>query len=222
MKKRALFTVIFYGLIIFMLISWLAGLFGAGNDVTYSQILELFDKEQVKSFTVSEGVIVMQLREPLDGKREIEAVLADPEGFHQEMAPLLREQSKSGVLESYNFLPDAKISPYSYVIPIILAGLVLLLVWFFFMSRINSNSGMSNFGKARTVLGIPDKKKVTFDDVAGADEEKQELQEAHGVVRGQEQHYSGSSVPHERSPGSASRAGRTDSLHPNRGGGWYT
>ena len=197
MKKRALFTVIFYALIIFMLVSWLTGLFGTGNDVTYSQILELFDKEQVKSFTVSDGVIVMQLREPLDGKREIKAVLADPEGFHQEMAPLLREQSKSGVLEKYNFLPDEKISPYSYVIPIILAGLVLLLVWFFFMSRINSNSGMSNFGKARTVLGIPDKKKVTFDDVAGADEEKQELQEVVDFLRDPQKFTGiGARIPH--------------------------
>ena len=69
------------------------------------------------------------------------------------------------------------------ILPLILAGLVLLFVWAMLMSRANNNNPLQNFGKARTVLGVPDGKKVTFADVAGADEEKEELQEIVDFLR---------------------------------------
>ena len=56
---------------------------------------------------------------------------------------------------------------------------------------------MANFGKARTVLGVPDNKKVTFDDVAGAEEEKNELQEVVDFLRDPEKfHQIGARIPH--------------------------
>jgi len=64
--------------------------------------------------------------------------------------------------------------------------MVLLFAWAMFMSRMNSQNPMSNFGRARTVLGVPDGKKVTFDDVAGADEEKEELAEVVDFLRNPE------------------------------------
>ena len=70
-------------------------------------------------------------------------------------------------------------------LPLLIVGAVLLIVWFILASRVSGGAGgnsMSNFGKARTVLGVPDGKKVTFEDVAGADEEKQELEERHYLL----------------------------------------
>ncbi|MBR7179611.1 MAG: AAA family ATPase, partial [Oscillospiraceae bacterium] len=84
-----------------------------------------------------------------------------------------------------------------YVAPLLIAGGVLLLLWFILMSRANAGNQMSNFGKARTVLGIPDGRKVTFKDVAGADEEKAELQEVVDFLRNPEKFHSmGARIPH--------------------------
>ena len=60
---------------------------------------------------------------------------------------------------------------------------MLLFAWALLMGKMNNNNPLQNFGKARTVLGIPDGKKVTFDDVAGADEEKEELAEVVDFLR---------------------------------------
>ena len=60
---------------------------------------------------------------------------------------------------------------------------MLMLLWMFIMGRMNGGNPLTNFGKARTVLGVPDGKKVTFDDVAGADEEKEELAEIVDFLR---------------------------------------
>ncbi|MBQ2384289.1 MAG: ATP-dependent zinc metalloprotease FtsH, partial [Oscillospiraceae bacterium] len=78
------------------------------------------------------------------------------------------------------------------------AGVVLLLLWFILMSRATAGGGpASNFGKARTVVGIPDGREVTFKDVAGADEEKQELQEVVDFLRAPEKFQAmGARIPH--------------------------
>ena len=85
-----------------------------------------------------------------------------------------------------------------YLPPLLIAGGVLLLLWFILMSRVSSGgNNMSNFGKARTVVGIPDGRKVPFQDVAGADEEKAELQEVVDFLRApQKFQQMGARIPH--------------------------
>ena len=198
MKKRNIFSIVIYLLILGIACSWLLGLFDfGGSDLTYSQVVELFNKEQVRSFTVQEGKIYLDLYTPLDGKSSVVADMSDPQSFRQEMGEVFAEQSQKGILLSYDFLPDAETSPYDYVLPIILAGLAILLVWFILMGRMNSQNPMANFGRARTVLGVPDNRKVTFDDVAGAEEEKKELQEVVDFLRNPEKYTKiGARIPH--------------------------
>ena len=198
MKKRSVFGVIIYVLILGVILSWILGLFNLNtNDISYSGILELFEKEQVKSFTVQQQQIYLELHEPYNGKTSLTATMADAESFRREMWPTLQEQTQSGVLQSYDFMPEEQTGPFDYVLPLIIAGLVILLVWFIMMGRVNGNNPMANFGKARTVLGVPDNKKVTFDDVAGADEEKTELQEVVDFLRNPGKYTQiGARIPH--------------------------
>ena len=75
--------------------------------------------------------------------------------------------------------------------------MVILFIWAIFMNRANNTNPLSNFGKARTVLGVPEGKKVTFADVAGADEEKDELQEVVDFLRNPEKFTEiGARIPH--------------------------
>ncbi len=198
MKNRKVITVVIYVAILVLAFSWMLGLFGVGaKDVPYSQVIALFEQNQVKRFTVSGDVITMELHAPVDGKDKLTGVLADPEGFRQDMWPVLQEQSKSGVLESYDFIAGKKTTPYDFILPIILAGLVILLIWMFVMSRANQNNPMANFGKARTGHGQPKGKKITFDDVAGVDEEKAELQEVVDFLRNPKKFTDiGAKIPH--------------------------
>jgi len=163
LKNRKLISLFIYIAVLVLAFSWMLGLFGTNDDgLAYSQVVSLFQQKQVRSFVVKDNYIHMVLHEPFEGKTNIVATLADPEGFHQEMGSLLQQQSNLGVLEEYDFVPDDETSPFDYIIPIIIAGLVLLLVWAFLVGRSNANNPMANFGKARTVLGQTGGKKVTF------------------------------------------------------------
>lgn len=140
----------------------------------------------------------MQLNKPYNGQTTITAPLADPESFRQEMHETFAEQTASGVLESYNFVPDKGFSPYTLILPLLVVGLVILFVWALLMGRMSSaGNPMNGFSKARTVLGVPGDKKVTFDDVAGADEEKEELQEIVDFLKNPEKFTEiGARIPH--------------------------
>ena len=199
MKNRSRFIPLLVYLVILALIfSWANSLFSDSmNSLAYSQVVELFQNEQVKRFVVEEDAITLYLRSPYNGETTITTALADPESFRLEMNDLLKEQLASGVLESYHFVPDKGFSPYQLILPLLIVGLVLLFIWAMFMSRANNNNPLNNFGKARTVLGVPDGKKVTFADVAGADEEKEELQEVVDFLKNPEKFTDiGARIPH--------------------------
>ena len=198
MKKNKPIVIVLYVAIVALLLWVVLGVFNlSGHDVTESQLMELFRKEQVHSFVVKDGSITLQLHEPYEGKTRLTTELADVDAFRQEMSELLREQTESGVLEKYDFHAEGKRSAFELVIPLLIVGLVLLLLWAVLMGRMNSHNPMSNFGKARTVLGVPDGAKVTFQDVAGADEEKEELQEVVDFLRDPEKYKKiGARIPH--------------------------
>jgi len=187
-----------YMLLLFAVFSWAGNLFNDNlNQIPYSEVVELFQMEQVKAFEIQDEVITMELYGTIDGENIVRANLAYPEHFLTEMSELLEQQKQSGVLEYYTLSPKEPFSPYDLILPLVLAGLVLLFVWGIFMSRANNNNPLQNFGKARTVLGVPDGKKVTFADVAGADEEKEELQEVVDFLKNPEKFTQiGARIPH--------------------------
>ena len=180
-------------------LGWISNLFTTTQDtLPYSKVVELFNKEQVRQFVVQDQTITMQLNKPYNGQTTITAPLADPESFRQEMHETFAEQTASGVLENYNFVPDKGFSPYTLILPLLVVGLVILFVWALLMGRMSSaGNPMNGFSKARTVLGVPGDKKVTFDDVAGADEEKEELQEIVDFLKNPEKFTEiGARIPH--------------------------
>ena len=199
MKRTRWIPLIVYAALLVAFLGWISNLFTTTQDtLPYSKVVELFNKEQVRQFVVEDQTITMQLNKPYNGQTTITAPLADPESFRQEMHETFAEQTASGVLESYNFVPDKGFSPYTLILPLLVVGLVILFVWALLMGRMSSaGNPMNAFSKARTVLGVPGDKKVTFDDVAGADEEKEELQEIVGFLKNPEKFTEiGARIPH--------------------------
>ena len=197
MKKTRFIPLIVYLLLLSLVFSFVLNIFRTPvNTLPYSGIVSMIESGNVKNFVVEDQTITLELREALDGKTVITSYLADPEGFRTQMWDTLQTQLADGTLEGFDFLPEEKFEPMDLMLPLLLSGAVLLLIWFFMMSRANNNNHMNNFGRARTTIGAPDKK-VTFDDVAGADEEKAELQEVVDFLRNPAKYTAiGARIPH--------------------------
>ena len=198
MNNRKILPLLIYAAVLVLVFSWATGLFSQkGAALSYSQVVDLFRAEQVKSFVVKDQTITMELRSPINGQSTVTTTLADPQIFRMEMNDLLQSQRESGVLTSFDFVPEKGFSATELIFPLLTVGVVLLLLWAMFMGRMNNSNPMSNFGKARTVLGVPDGKKVTFADVAGADEEKEELREVVDFLRDPGKYTEiGARIPH--------------------------
>ena len=129
MNKRRIFPFLIYVVALIALFSWSMGLFsGNGAALSYSQVLELFEAEQVKSFVVEDQTITLNLHTAVNGKVQITTTLADPETFRMEMQELLHAQLKSGVLEGYDFVPEKGFSPSQLIFPLLTVGVILLLL----------------------------------------------------------------------------------------------
>ena len=141
----------------------------------YSDVLDLFRNEKVASFTLEGSSLTMQVRGDGDTTSTVTAKIGDTEQFRADLDDLIAEQYAAGMLKSYNYLP-ASDPWYRAAAPYIIGGIVLLVVFFFLSSRANGGpNGMASFTKANARFGIPTSQTVTFQDVAGADEEKEEL-----------------------------------------------
>ncbi len=151
---------------------------------TYSQIRTLFLQEQVEYFTLEDSTLTLTLRGQNGGDSvRITYRVADPDLFYYDMRELVNEQLKSGVLKGYDYPPGVESSWWFNLIPYVVAAAVLCLFWYLMMRQRGAASGgggspgAARFSHARTRTLSDQGKKVTFDDVAGADEEKEELRE---------------------------------------------
>ena len=145
------------------------------QSLQYSDVLDLFRNEKVASFTLEGSSLTMQVRGSGDATSTVTAKIGDTEQFRADLDDLIAEQYAAGTLKSYNYLP-ASDPWYRAAAPYIIGGIVLLIVFFFLSSRANGGpNGMASFTKANARFGIPTSQTVTFQDVAGADEEKEEL-----------------------------------------------
>ena len=147
----------------------------------WSQVVELFENEQVESFDVDGTKLTMNLREAVDGSKTVTYELYDFDLFYDELGELVKVQADSGIITRYNYYADHSVNWLELLLPYLLIALVLGGLWFFMMGRMNGAGGggdkMARFGAAR-VKTVDDRgKKVTFADVAGEDEEKEELRE---------------------------------------------
>jgi cell division protease FtsH len=195
--NRKVVGVLFYVALVAAVLMLIFYLFGRTNDLSYAELTDLFRQEQVKSFQVKDRTITMELHNEYKGKTKLTAKLADVDAFRTEMMDLIQEQKDKKIITDYDFLATAEPSAFDFVLPLLIVGVVLVFLWVLLANRISANNPLNNFGKARSVLGVPDGKKVTFDDVAGADEEKQELQEVVDFLRDPQKFTRiGARIPH--------------------------
>ena len=163
----------------------LVGVYGFMNkpveaEPSYAEVRELFESEQVSAFTVTDTTLRMKLREPIDGKTELKKDLFSVTLFYDDLGELIEQQKADGIIEDYDFTADHSINYVAMFAPYILAVLGIFAIWYFLSLRSAGGGGgdrMAKFGTASFKTGGDNKRPTTFSDVAGADEEKEELQE---------------------------------------------
>ena len=149
-----------------------------GSRLAYSDVLDLFENERVESFVLQVDTLTLTLYgSDAEQAGTATAKIGDIETFHKDLDETIAAQSAAGVLKSYNYLPAAN-SIWKTALPYLLVGIALLFVWFILMNRSGSGpNAMAQFTRANARFGVPSGESVTFQDVAGADEEKEELSE---------------------------------------------
>ena len=147
---------------------------------SYAEVRELFEQEKVKSFTVMDTTLRLTLRESVDGKTEVKKDLFSFALFYDDLGELIEQQAAEGIIEDYDISADHSINYVAMLAPYVLAVLGIFGLWYFLTLRSAGGGGgdrMAKFGTASFKTGGDNKRPTTFSDVAGADEEKEELQE---------------------------------------------
>jgi cell division protease FtsH len=174
--KNNLRGVGFYILVIVILVATLAVLYGnnTSKQMYYSDVIDLFKQEKVESFTIDGNVFTAKIK---DQEALVTAPIAYISLFYEDTKDLIADQKARGIIKNYDYtLPDE--APWwASIIPYVILIIIFAVMWFFVLNQSGGGSRTMNFGKAKTRTVSDQQKKVTFEDVAGADEEKAELSE---------------------------------------------
>ena len=164
-------------LILFAVVTQLFSL-GGGDELPYSQVLSYFETGSVRSFTLSaDGALSMKVTEGGEEKT-VATHIGDVEQFHADLDETIKAQHAGGILESYDYPPAAQKIDWLTILPYLILGLGLVYLIVMFISRSGGGqNSMGKFTRANARVGSGNGKPVTFADVAGADEEKEELRE---------------------------------------------
>ncbi len=152
------------------------------RDPTYGQVRTLFEQERVQSFSLEGNNLTLEVRGEGDATSILHYEVANLYIFYNDLHELIDQQRASGVLLDCDYKPGIESSWWFGLLPYLIIILVVGAFWYMmYLRQANASSGggpgPSRFGHARTRTLADQGKKVTFNDVAGADEEKEELQE---------------------------------------------
>lgn len=157
---------------------------GATNNkkLKYYQVIEYFEQGQVTEYelNIGTGNLNMKFKDGTAVKYTVPNVNMFVDDVHSNVIDYNNQNPEAPI--KYNYVSGASKSYLVQLIPTIVMMVVLIVVGFIFLKRMNNsisgeNNRAMNFGKARVKFGKDEKRKTTFKEVAGADEEKEELQE---------------------------------------------
>ncbi|HIT56354.1 MAG TPA: ATP-dependent zinc metalloprotease FtsH [Candidatus Galloscillospira stercoripullorum] len=158
----------------------------------YSEVYDLFQQQKVDTVLVEDNTLYLGLKEPYgsDGSWTVSYQLYSFEMFHADFNDTIVRQHNAGIISSFDYPAGFQAPWWLGIVPWILVAVIFFGFYYVMAARQNaggggvgSDRGAGRFGKARTHTVSESDKHVTFADVAGADEEKAELQEVVEFLR---------------------------------------
>ena len=197
MSRRISFRPLIFLVLCLLVVMYLARTMSRQGDITYSAMRENFVQEKVQSFTISDSRLTATLKD----QTTVTCPIRDFTLFYDDLNDLVVEQYSKGIITQYDYPAAPGTNWLQVLLPYVLAIMAFILLMNL-MTRMNGSGAggvsdkMAHFGEAR-VSSIPEgDKKVTFKDVAGADEEKEELQEIVEFLRDPEKYLKlGAHIP---------------------------
>ena len=197
MSRRISFRPLIFLVLCLLVVMYLARTMSRQGDIIYSAMRENFVQEKVQSFTVSDSRLTATLKD----QTTVTCPIRDFTLFYDDLNDLVVEQYSKGIITQYDYPAAPGTNWLQVLLPYVLAIMAFILLMNL-MTRMNGSGAggvsdkMAHFGEAR-VSSIPEgDKKVTFKDVAGADEEKEELQEIVEFLRDPEKYLKlGAHIP---------------------------
>ena len=193
-KRKYGFSGIFLVVLMLLLLYYLFTGMRSSGDISYAQLRQLFQQEQVQSFVIRDTRITADLKDGTTATCDLYSF----DLFYDDLNELVEQQSASGIITDYNYHADHSTNWLQLLLPYVLAILAFILL----MNLMARNAGggmdskMARFGEARVQTPGEGDKKTTFRDVAGADEEKEELQEIVEFLRDPEKYLNlGAHIP---------------------------
>ena len=151
------------------------------TSLKYYQVLDYFKQGKVEEYQIdyNSGELTLRLTGQVEGQDQlITYQLASITQFNEDVAPYIEQYEQvNNTTFKRNYLPAKDQSLLAALLPtlLLLGGMAVL--WIFMMRQAGGGGGkMNTFGKAKP-KPVEDGRRVTFRDVAGADEEKEELVE---------------------------------------------
>ena len=171
--KIIIFYVVVIGIILIATATLLSNM--QQDPVVYSEIVELFLNEQVRIFEIDDRNNLLILTH---SNEKFSYRLRDLGLFYSDLSELIQQQHETGIIEKYDYASPIDIPWWVSLLPYLLLIVLIVVLWIYVMNQATGKGGkMNSFGKARAKLSSDEKKKKYFRDVAGCDEEKEELQE---------------------------------------------
>ena len=184
--KNSLKVIIFYIVLIAIVLFASSVVFDTVEQehTQYSDIIDYFVREQVDSFVLtSDNEMQMTLKD----QTIVVYQLRSYETYERNFSEIAEQQYLEGILSHYDVQPPTTYPWWLSLLPYLLVIVFFIAMWVYVMNQANGKGGGRNsvagFGRARAKLGSDEKKKVLFSDVAGADEEKEELREIVDFLR---------------------------------------
>ena len=179
MGNKKLRTFLVYGVLLAVLFVMITSLYGrtTTNSIKYSQIVSYFNDGKVQDFELdfNSGELTLKLENEANA---IQYKVPDVNLFLNDINDYIVQHNRENPDDqiTYNYLPVQELPWWVSMLPTLLLIVGLLVVWYMMMNKAGGGSQAMTFGKAK-IKPADVKGKVTFQDVAGVDEEKEELQE---------------------------------------------
>ena len=139
---------------------------------TYNDLYKEVAAGNVKTLTIIEQNATAVLKDD----KTLEVTIPPIEQFHEDLGETLRKQMDEGTLK-LDYQPPAETPWWISILPTIIMVVVFVFFWIFFLNQSGGGGKAMSFGKTKAKMLNENDKKYTFADVAGAEEEKAELEE---------------------------------------------